>query len=152
MTVVYCLFISALIVLSVIDIREGIVPDRINIFIFVLGLIVLAFDYQNWSNHVIGFFAVSIPLLLPLFIGGMGGGDVKLYAVCGFIIGWKLIIVALIVTCIIASIYGIFIIIKDKATGKTPVRLVPFITMGIIITLFYGEQIINWYITTFFTF
>lgn len=149
LTVVYCAFFSALLVLSVIDLREGIVPDKINAFIFVLGIIALIFDLNNWLSHIIGFFIISVPLLIPLFIKGMGGGDLKLYAVAGFLVGWKLTLVSFMLACLIGAVYCIFIVIKDKATGKTPVRFVPFIALGFFIALFWGEAIISWYINTF---
>lgn len=149
-SVIYCLFASALVVISVIDIRDGIIPDRINAFIFILGIIITALDYNNWAVHIIGFFAVSVPLLVPLFIKGMGGGDVKLFAVCGLLVGWKLIVLTLVAACFLGTAFSIFIMIKNKATGKTAVKFGPFISLGLLISVVWGEQIINWYLQTFF--
>jgi leader peptidase (prepilin peptidase)/N-methyltransferase len=55
-----------------------------------LGLVRLVFHLDGWLEYVIGFFAVSLPLLLILLISGgrgIGGGDVKLMAVCGLFLG-----------------------------------------------------------------
>lgn len=149
MTIVYCCFFSALLVLSVIDIREGIVPDRINLFIFVLGIIAVVLDLNSWASHIIGAFVISVPLLIPLFIKGMGGGDLKLFAAAGFFVGWKLNLVAFILACLIGAVYCIFIVIKNKATGKTAVRFVPFIAAGFYIAVFWGESLIEWYVSKF---
>lgn len=65
--------------------------------IFVLAVCRTILDRANWSEHVIGFFAVSVVLYLMYVISkgaAIGGGDVKLMAVCGLFVGWKLIIFA----------------------------------------------------------
>lgn len=150
--VIYCLFFSALIVLSGIDFYHQIVPDRVNIFIFILGVILLIADYANWASHLIGFFAVSVPFLILMMFGGMGGGDVKLYAAAGFLIGWKAALLSLIPACLLGSVIGMIIYIPQKKKGiKHPrIPFVPFIAAGIFIALFWGNDLVSWYITTFF--
>ncbi len=148
----YCLFVSALIVLSGIDIFYQIVPDRVNIFIFILGLIVVIANYTSWASHLIGFFAVSLPLLVLMMFGGMGGGDVKLYAAAGFLLGWRATIVSLIIACLVGAVLGTAVAIPQWKKGvKHPhIPFVPFISIGMYIALFWSDNLINWYITTFF--
>lgn len=64
MSVIYCLLTSALIVLSIIDFRQYIIPDKVNIVILVLGIIATIVDRPQWKEHVIGFFSVSVILLI----------------------------------------------------------------------------------------
>lgn len=74
-----------------------------NIVILVLGIIATIVDQSQWKDHVIGFFLVSVILLIIYLVTvgrGIGGGDVKLMAVAGLVIGWKACIVAFIVGCI----------------------------------------------------
>lgn len=59
-SVLYCLMTSALIVLSVIDIRTFEIPLGINIFIGILGLIRVGLNVAHWPVYVIGFFSVSL--------------------------------------------------------------------------------------------
>lgn len=149
--IIYCLFFSALIVLSGIDFFHQIVPDRVNIFIFILGIALLIVDYKNWASHLIGFFAVSFPLFILMAFGGMGGGDVKLYAAAGFLIGWKAALLSLLVACFAGSVAGIppYIVQKRKGIKHPRIPFVPFISIGMYISLFWGDTLINWYITTF---
>ena len=96
-SVFYCLLVSALIVLSVIDWRTYEIPIGINIFILTLGVIHLLTDLKNWPIYIIGFFSVSIVLCLIVVLSkgrAMGGGDVKLMAVAGLLIGWQNIVLA----------------------------------------------------------
>lgn len=146
-SIIYCFFVSSLLYLSIVDIRVGVVSDKINIFIFILGFIIILIKNYNWINHILGFFLVIVLFLIPFLIKGIGGGDIKLFAVCGFFIGWKLILTSFIFAHIICSLYSIFIIIKYKATRKTSIKFVPFIAIGVFISIFYGDWFINWYIT-----
>ena len=84
----YAVICSCLIVLAMIDFDHRIIPDRFHIIIGCCALI-LGFITKEitWIERIIGLFAVSVPLLiLALATGGMGEGDVKLIAVCGFLL------------------------------------------------------------------
>ena len=89
-SLLFALLASALLVLSVIDFRTYEIPIGINIFILALGLIMSVYHYTDWLSHVIGFFAVSIPLYIIILATkgrGIGGGDMKLMAVAGLLLG-----------------------------------------------------------------
>ena len=93
-SLVYCLLFSALLALSVIDFRTYEIPVDLT-FLLTLGLIHGAFHYTQWLDFLIGFLCVSVFLLILYYATGgraIGGGDVKLMAVCGLLLGWKLII------------------------------------------------------------
>jgi len=149
----YCLLVSALLVVSVIDARTGEIPFGINIFIFVLGLLRLAISPQTWLEQVIGFFAVSMPLLLVLFATrgrGIGGGDVKLMACCGFLLGWRLIVLAFIAGCILGSVIHLLRMWIAPKTGKV-LALGPYLSAGMFLAMICGTALIQWYVNTFFT-
>lgn len=147
---VYCLVISALIVLSVIDFKTNIIPFGINIYIFVIGLIRVGLDYKNFLTYVIGFVVVSGFLYVLFFLTkgkGIGGGDVKLMAAAGLVLGWKLIILAFFLGCIYGSIIHL---IRMKVSGSSRVLAFgPYLSAGIITAMLFGEQLINWYLTMF---
>ena len=67
-SVLYCFFVSALLVISVIDFRTMEIPVGINAFILCLGVVHTIYDYENWVHYVIGFFTASLFLLLCLII------------------------------------------------------------------------------------
>lgn len=147
-SVIYCLLVSALIVLSIIDFRTYEIPLGINIFIGILGAFRLILDYKNWLDYVIGFFAVSLFLLLLWLLTkgrGIGGGDIKLMAAAGLVLGWQLIITAFVFGCILGSILHL---IRMKVSHKDHVLAFgPYLSMGIVLAMLYGEPFIQWYIS-----
>lgn len=146
-SVLYCLMASALLALSVIDFRTYEIPFGFNVFLGALGLIRLATDLSNWQDYVIGFFAVSalLELLLILSKGrAIGGGDVKLMASCGLLLGWKLIIPAFFIGCILGSV--IHIIRMKVSNAEHVLAMGPYLSAGILISALWGNAFINWYI------
>ena len=146
-SLLYCLLFSALLALSVIDFRTYEIPLGINIFILALGILRVATDLPNWKTYLAGFLAVSIFLYLLYQLSGgraIGGGDVKLMAVCGLVLGWKLIILAFLLGCIIGSIIHI---LRMKFSGEDHVLAMgPYLALGVAICALYGNQMIDWYL------
>ena len=147
-SLLYCLMFSALITLSVIDFRTYEIPFGINLFILALGLIKLATDYRNFLDYLIGFISVSgfLFLLFLLTKGrGIGGGDIKLMAVSGLMLGWKCNILALAIGCIVGSIVHI---IRMKVSKQDHVlALGPYLSVGIMIAALWGDFLLQWYFT-----
>ena len=146
-TFLYCLCASALLALSVIDWRTQTIPLGFNIFIFILGLVRLITDISNWSQYVIGLFAVSGFLLLLWLITkgrGIGDGDIKLMAATGLLLGWQLNIVAFLLGCIIGSVVHLVIMAVKKA-GRV-LAFGPYLSMGVYIAMIWGEQLVSWYL------
>lgn len=145
-SLLYALLFSALITLSVIDFRTFEIPFGINLFILALGLIRIITDYANWFHYVIGFFSVSGFLYLIYFITkgrGIGGGDIKLMAVCGLLLGWKLIILSFLLGCIIGAVVHT---IRMKISKESNVlALGPYLSIGIMLSALWGNQLIAWY-------
>jgi len=149
-SLLYCLLTSALLVLSVIDFRTYEIPIGINYFIFGLGVIHTAVHYTDWLNHVIGFFVVSVVLYIIILVTkgrGIGGGDMKLMAVCGLFLGWKEIILAFLLGCIIGSVVHI---IRMRVTKCDHVlALGPYLSIGVFVSMLWGAQWIAWYFGQF---
>jgi leader peptidase (prepilin peptidase)/N-methyltransferase len=143
-----CLLTSALIVLSIIDFRTYEIPLGINIYILALGLIATALDYPNWISHAIGFFAVSVFLYLLIWISkgrAIGGGDMKLMATCGLFLGWKLVILAFLLGCIIGSIIHV---IRMRVSKEDHVLAMgPYLAVGVFIASLWGNGMITWYLS-----
>lgn len=148
-TVLFCLLSSALLALSVIDFRTYEIPVGFQYVIGILAVIRVAFHYQSWIEHVIGFFAVSLFLCLIYYISkgtAIGGGDVKLMAVCGLMLGWKLILFAFIVGCILGSVIHL---LRMKISKEDHVLAMgPYLSAGIMIAILWGEQFVTWYVGT----
>ncbi|MGN0164970.1 MAG: prepilin peptidase [Lachnospiraceae bacterium] len=152
-TLLYCFLASALLALSVIDFRTYEIPVGFNIFIAALGIINLIYRLvafgvsgSDWISFVIGFFAVSVVMLIIFIASGgraIGGGDVKLMAAAGLLIGWKLIVLAFLLGCILGSVIHI---IRMKVSGAEHVLAMgPYLSAGIMLAVLFGEPILNWY-------
>ena len=145
-SVLYCLMASALLALSVIDFRTYEIPFGFNVFIAVLGLIRIGLTLDNWLDFVIGFFAVSVVLEIILLVSGgraIGGGDVKLMAAAGLLLGWKLIILAFFIGCILGSV--IHIIRMKVSQAEHVLAMGPYLSAGVLIAALWGNQFIDWY-------
>ena len=145
-SILYCLMASALLALSVIDFRTYEIPFGFNVFIGVLGLIRIFIDLDNWSEYVIGFFAVSVLLEIILVASkgrAIGGGDVKLMAAAGLLVGWKLIILAFFIGCILGSV--IHIIRMKVSHAEHVLAMGPYLSAGVLISALWGTQFIDWY-------
>ncbi len=114
----------------------------------------------NLSNH-----AAFVDALLGIVLGGgslllviqlyywlrkgegMGGGDVKLLAMVGAFLGWKAVIVTIIFSSFIGSIVGVAVMVWKGKDLKYAIPYGPFLSLGAVIALFYGEGLILWYLT-----
>ncbi len=148
-TVVSCVVFSILLVIFMIDLRHMIIPNGLIIALLVISVLWTIYD-GHYLNHIIGFFSVSLLLLLIAVItkGGMGMGDVKLMAVAGLLLGWQQILLALMIGASIGSIIGIGLIGFKVIDRKKPIPFGPFLTIGIMSAMLFGEPIISWYLTT----
>lgn len=147
-SVIYCFMASALLVLSIIDWRTYEIPFGINVFLFVLGIAMTILDRGNLVEHLIGMICVSGLLgILYLLTGGraIGGGDIKLMFACGLILGWKLILLAFFLGCIIGSVVHI-IRMSVKKAGRM-LAMGPYLSAGILLVALWGNAWINWYLS-----
>lgn len=152
-TILYCLCASALLALSVIDWRTKEIPVGFNIFILLLGLVRLITDMGNWSQYVIGLFAVSGFLFLLFLITkgrGIGGGDIKLMAATGLLLGWQLNIIAFLLGCVIGSIIHLTLMAVKKADRV--LAFGPYLSVGVYIAMIWGEQLVSWYLSMWATY
>ena len=144
---VVLLMVSALLTLSLIDWRTYEIPFGINVFLFILGIAAAWLDRGNITSHLIGLICVSAFLEILFLVSGgsaIGGGDVKLMASCGLILGWKLIILAFLLGCIIGSVVHV-IRIKISGAGRV-LAMGPYLSVGIFLAALWGNTWISWYI------
>lgn len=145
---IYSLLTLVLIILTYIDLKIYEIPIILNIFICTFGIINVIIDRENWVNYIIGFFAISVPILLLIFATGgkaMGGGDCKLMAAAGLLLGWKLIIFAFFVACILGAVIHS---IRIKLSNEDRVLAFgPYLALGIFIAIIWGERLIDWYLS-----
>lgn len=150
-TAIGIIFCCALIAVSFIDIEFKIIPNVIVLPLTVVGLALnIASDPSNWwmplAFSVGAFvFMLIIHLISPR---GMGMGDVKLSLMAGaFLV--RNVVSGLFLGFLLGSLYGLSLIIIKRKKLKQAIPFGPFISLGSIISLFWGNNILKWYISFF---
>lgn len=149
-SILFCICASTLIVISMIDWRTFEIPQGCNILIGILGGVRVILDLTHWYSYVIGFFIVS-GLFMMIFLvtkgKGIGGGDIKLMAAAGLLLGARNILLALMIGSIAGSVIHLSLMkLKNK---DRVLAFGPYLAFGIFIAMLYGDKIINWYLSFF---
>lgn len=146
-SLLYCLLFSTLLTLSVIDFRTYEIPSGFCYFILALGLIRVATDFGNWTEYAIGLVAVSLVLYIIYRVSNgaaIGGGDVRLMAATGLLLGWKRNILAFLLGCIIGSVIHIARMKISKADHV--LAMGPYLAVGVALAALWGSEMISWYL------
>jgi len=150
---IYFILITALLVITFIDIDHRIIPDIISLPGIPLGFLSSFFLPQlQWSDSLIGIVAGGGSLLAvawgyQLITGkdGMGGGDIKLLAMIGAFLGWKGVLFTIMASSLIGTVIGISLMLRSGKGMKMAVPFGPFLAMGAIIYIFWGPRLVEWY-------
>jgi len=158
-------FVSAIIVITFIDLDFQIIPDAITLPGIVVGVLgaslfipdpfisrQLAFNQQTSLvvgiiNSLIGMLTGGglFYLIAILSRGGMGGGDIKMMAMVGAFMGWKAVLLTTFIGSLTGSVIGIFLMVFKGKGRKTKIPFGPFLACGSVVTLFFGGRILKWY-------
>lgn len=149
----YALISSILIIITFIDLKNMIIPDVLVLIIFISSIIYKATIYYIGINPQIisSIYGLIISGILFLAIvilsrGGMGGGDVTLIAALGFILGLKYILLNMFLSFLLGAVISMFLLASRIKTRKDPIPFGPFIIISFLITVFWGQDIIDWYL------
>jgi len=150
------IFLYLLIPIFFIDLRHSVIPDKVTIPGIIIGFLFSFFitDIQ-WLNSLLGITIGGGMLLLIALIGkwvfkkeAMGMGDVMVFMMVGAFLGWKGVILTLIIASFIGSIVGV-IIIAQKKKKDTVIPFGPFIAIATVIVYFSGNFLIGKYLSLF---
>lgn len=149
-------FVSSMIVITFIDLEFQIIPDVITLPGIIIGLISASFifpdpfekiQYTGFLNSLIGilcggglFFIIAV-----LSRGGMGGGDIKMMAMVGAFLGYKGALLTTLLGSLAGSLVGIGLMVFKGKDRKTKVPFGPFLALGCLISLFFGETLLRLY-------
>ena len=163
-TVGYCLFMSWLLSLSIIDLDTMTLPSVLTKSGLVLGLVfqvVISWQSQEQiadrlmfsiGGAVTGIWLLEIIAVIGLIMmkqQAMGDADGKLMAAIGAWIGWKYVLLSSFIACGVGSIIGGGAIALKIIGKKQPMPFGPFLALGGAISLFFGDAIIDAYLNTF---
>lgn len=152
-TLIYFAFISALIVVSGIDIDHKIIPDIISLPGIPIGLVAsIGLPAVGFFDACIGFL-IGGGILYALAWGyhamtgkeGMGGGDIKLLAMIGAFIGWQGVLVTIFISSAVGTVIGVLVMMILRKDLKYALPFGPFLAGGAIAHVFIGRELIQWY-------
>lgn len=152
--IIYFIFLSALIVITFIDIDFQIIPDRISLTGILLGYLISVFIFKRgYLNPLLGilvgggiFYTVGTVYEMVTKREGLGGGDVKLMAMFGAFLGPKSVPFIILISSLTGTILGLYLIFFKKKDTKFAIPFGPFLCLGAIIYIFWGDSIIGWYL------
>ena len=143
----YIFLVCGLIAIFFADLKYGIIPDAILIFLFLVSLLYLFIIPTLSLNHFlsgIGALFFFLVLFLVTRGKGMGFGDVKFSFLMGLVLGFPGVAIALYIAFLTGAVTGSILIIwrKKRLLGGT-IPFGPFLVLGTVIALFYSTQIIR---------
>ncbi|MDA1061040.1 MAG: prepilin peptidase, partial [bacterium] len=100
---------------------------------------------------LIGGLAVFVFFFLQFLISKgawIGGGDLRMGALIGVLLGWEKGLLAVIISYFIGAILSIYLLATKKVGRKSTIPFGPFLVIGTLISIFYGQEILDWYLTT----
>jgi|SRR3989344_116670 len=142
---------SCLIVIFVSDLKYHLISDYILLALFVFS-VTLKFvipakaGIQTIGIDIVSSLIVALPIFLIYFISkekAMGLGDVYLSAIIGFLLGWQAGFLALYIGFVTGAIFGLVAIIFKNKKLKSKVAFGPFLVIGTVVMLFWGEKIME---------
>lgn len=146
------LFLSALVAVTAIDLEHQLIPDLITLPGIAAGFLSsLIVSRPDWKESLMGIALGGGILLIVILLsgGGMGGGDMKLAAMMGAFLGWKLTLVALFLGVLLGGLVAVLLLASGRRGRKDPVPFGPFLAAGSAASLFWGEGILRWYLGGF---
>jgi leader peptidase (prepilin peptidase)/N-methyltransferase len=152
-TLIYYVFTAALIAVTFIDIDHRIIPDVITLpgipIFFAASFALPAITYKD---ALLGILAGGGSLFLVAWLyslitkkEGMGGGDIKLLAMIGAIVGWQGVLFTIFVASLVGTLAGFTVMLQSRKGMKLAVPFGPFLSIGAITYIFFGTQLISWY-------
>jgi leader peptidase (prepilin peptidase)/N-methyltransferase len=150
----YALLFSALLVISAIDLSHQIIPDRITLPGIVLGLLCASMILPvGLLDSVLGVLLGGGLLWVlawasPYLFGkeGMGGGDIKLLAMIGAFLGWKPVLLTIMVGALVGSVMGLGLIGLKVMRRDQYIPFGPFLALGAVVSLFFYRELLSWYL------
>ena len=153
-------FAASLLALTYIDLDHQLLPDRITLPGIAVGLAIaaLAPGVDRWTSIASSLLGILVgggilwlvawAYYLATGREGMGGGDVKLLAMIGAFLGWQGVLLTLLLASLIGSAAGLAIMVRRRADAKLAIPFGPFLALGALVALFWGERIVRWYISS----
>jgi leader peptidase (prepilin peptidase)/N-methyltransferase len=146
------ILLAALVAITGIDLQRQLIPDVITLPGTVAGVLAnLVTGHVTWLDSLIGIVTGGGVFLVIILAsaGGMGGGDMKLGAMLGAFLGWKVALVAFFIAVVVGGLLAIVLMAAGIRGRKDPIPFGPFLAAGGVVGLLWGESIVRWYLGGF---
>ena len=145
-------FACAMVVLFAIDLRHHLLPNVITVPGIVIGFALSLFLPPGWKSALIGLlagggvlFVIAEAYYRLRGIEGLGMGDVKMLSMIGAFLGWKLMLVTLVLGSFAGSIIGLGVIALGRGGMKAALPFGTFLAVGALTAAVVGDPIVEWY-------
>jgi leader peptidase (prepilin peptidase)/N-methyltransferase len=153
-TLIYYVFIAALLVVTFIDLDHRIIPDAITLpgipICFAASFALPAITYKDALFGILigggSLFLVAWVYTILTKKEGMGGGDIKLLAMMGAIVGWQGVLFTIFVASLVGTLAGFAVMLQSRKGMKLAVPFGPFLSIGSITYIFFGTELVTWYL------
>ncbi|WP_212933128.1 prepilin peptidase [Robertmurraya siralis] len=142
--------ISLFMIIFVSDITYMLIPDKVVLVfagIFLLERLILPLSpwWDSLLGGVIAFFLLFLIAIVSR--GGMGGGDIKLFALVGFVVGTKVFLLSFFLATLFGAFVGGIGILFKLTERKKPIPFGPFIAVGTLTAYYFYESILSYYLS-----
>ncbi len=152
MTIISFAISMILLAITMIDFDTMTIPNGLTISLMIPTIMVFILQPEySLINRIIGMLSISLGMILFILLvpGSFGGGDVKLMFVAGFMLGWQNTLLATFIGILIAGVYAIYLLSTKKNKRSDHIAFGPYLSIGIFISLLYGSQMIDAYLSLF---
>lgn len=147
----YLFLVSVVIVVAVVDFKFSLIPTT---YLFFASLVSLFYNYFSLSsvdfvhNVLAGFVAAAffVAIILVTRGRGMGEGDVPLAFLMGLVLGPMMGLVGFFVAFFAGAFISVFLILFGRRKFGQTVPFGPFLVLGFLASLFFGQQLLTWYL------
>jgi leader peptidase (prepilin peptidase)/N-methyltransferase len=147
------IFGSALIVLFAIDLEHHLLPNAITLPGIVVGFVFSCLTEPGWLDSLIGIlvgggalYGVAEAYYRIRHEDGLGMGDVKMLAMVGAFIGWKLMLMTLMLASVAGSLVGLVLVISKRGGMKYALPFGTFLAVGAGVAMTVGPALLEWYV------
>lgn len=146
------LLISLVVIVTVSDLHKMLIPNRVLLFFGMAIFITRLFApmepwWDPYAGSLLGFGLLYV--IAAASKGGMGGGDIKLFAVLGLFVGVKGIVLTLFFAAFFGMLFGLALMAMRKFKRKQPIPFAPFIGLAVLVSYAFGEQWWDFYFRLF---
>jgi leader peptidase (prepilin peptidase)/N-methyltransferase len=151
--VVRLLFACALIVLFAIDLEHQLLPDRLTLPGIAVGLVANLFVPPGLVDALIGaalgygiLWAIAFVYFRATGQHGMGGGDLKMLAMVGAFLGWKMVVLTVVLSSVAGAVIGLAVIFLGRGDMKAKLPYGTFLALAALFASLAGEPLVSWYV------